>query len=232
MFNKMAVALLALSLSACATRHPRPSAPPATTPPLSRLQSLPPAGSYPVDSQNSELRVLVYRAGPLANLGHNHVMVNHGVTGVVQVGATLGASSFTLQVPVEGFVVDEPQARREEGSDFEGDIEEDAKAGTRLHMLSAVQLNAAEFPTITVRSVNLSGTLDALTADLTIVIAGREASVSAPCSLQGDAHTLTAVGSLALRQTAIGLTPYSLLHGALQVDDGLQLKFRIVVPIN
>jgi hypothetical protein len=80
--------------------------------------------------------------------------------------------------------------------------------------------------------VNLSGTLDALTADLTIGIAGREAGVSAPCSLQGDAHTLTAVGSLALRQTAIGLTPYSLLHGALQVDDGLQLKFRIVVPIN
>jgi hypothetical protein len=35
-----------------------------------------------------------------------------------------------------------------------------------------------------------------------------------------------------LRQTAIGLAPYSLLHGALQVDDGLQLKFRIVVPIN
>jgi YceI-like domain len=232
MFNKVAVALLAFSLSACATRHPRPSAPPATTPPLPRLQSLPPAGSYPVDSQNSELRVLVYRAGPLANLGHNHVMVNHGVTGAVQVGATLDTSSFSLQVPVDAFVVDEPRARREEGSDFEGEIAEDAKAGTRLHMLSAGQLNAAEFPTITVRSVNLSGTPDALTADLTIGIAGREVSVSAPCSLQGDAHTLTAAGSLALRQTDIGLTPYSLLHGALQVDDGLQLKFRIVVPIN
>jgi hypothetical protein len=232
MFNKIAVALLAFSLSACAARHPRPSAPPATTTPSSRLQSLPPPGFYSVDSQNSELRVLVYRAGPLANLGHNHVMVNHGVTGAVQVGATLEASSFTLQVPVEAFVVDDPRARREEGSDFEGDIAEDAKAGTRLHMLGAGQLDAAEFPTITVRSVNLSGTLDALTADLTIGIAGREAGVSAPCSLQGDAHALTAVGSLPLRQTAIGLTPYSLLHGALQVDDGLQLKFRIVVPIN
>jgi len=232
MFNKIAVALLAFSLSACATLHPHRVAPPAATPLLSRLESLPPAGSYQVDSQNSELRVLVYRGGALANLGHNHVMVNHGVTGAVQVGATLDTSSLTLQVPVEDFVIDEPQARREEGSDFEADIAEDAKAGTRLHMLSAGQLNAAEYPTITVRSVNLSGTLDALTADLTIGIAGREASVSAPCSLQGDARTLTAVGSLALPQTALGITPYSLLHGALQVEDVMQLKFRIVVPIN
>jgi hypothetical protein len=232
MFNKIAVALLALSLAACATLHPHRVAPPAATPLLSRLEALPPAGSYQVDSQNSELRVLVYRGGALANLGHNHVMVNHGVTGVVQVGATLDTSSFTLQMAVEGFVIDEPQARREEGSDFEGDIAEDAKAGTRLHMLSAGQLNAAEFPTITVRSVNLSGTLDALTADLTIGIAGREAGVSAACSLQGDAHTLTAEGSLALRQTALGMTPYSLLHGALQVEDVMQLKFRIVVPLN
>jgi hypothetical protein len=50
--------------------------------------------------------------------------------------------------------------------------------------------------------------------------------------LQGDAHTLTAVGSLALRQTALGITPYSLLHGALQVEDVMQLKLRIVVPVS
>jgi hypothetical protein len=231
MFDKIAVMLLALSLSACATLRPRPAAPPVPAPPSSTLQSLPPSGSYPVDSQNSELRVLVYRAGPLANFGHNHVLVNRGVSGVVQVGATLAESSFSLQVPAEGFVVDDPRARREEGSDFEGDIGEDAKAGTGRHMLSAALLDAAEFPTITVRSVNLSGTLDALTADLSIGIAGREAVVSAPCSLQGDSHSVTAVGSLVLRQTALGLTPYSLLHGALQVEDALQLKFRIVVPI-
>src|ERR1700722_2579847 len=151
MFERIAVAVLVLSLSPCAAPRPPPVAP-LPIQPFSSLQALPPAGSYQVDSQNSELRVLVYRGGALANLGHNHVMVNHGVTGVVQVGATLDTSSLTLQVPVEGFVIDEPQARREEGSDFEGDIAEDAKAGTRLHMLSAGQLDAAECPKITVRS--------------------------------------------------------------------------------
>jgi hypothetical protein len=231
MFERIAVAALVLSLSACAAPRPRPVAPPPIQP-FSSLQALPPAGPYQVDSQNSELRVLVYRAGALGNLGHNHVMVNHAVTGVVQVGDSISASSFFLEVPVEGFVVDDADARREEGGDFTSDIPEDAKAGTRRNMLSAALLNAAEFPEIRVAGVALSGTFDALNADLTISVAGHEAGVSAPFSLQGDAHTLTAVGSLALRQTALGITPYSLLHGALQVEDVMQLKFRIVVPIS
>jgi len=158
-------------------------------------------------------------------------MVNHAVTGLVQVGGSISASSFSLNVPVESFLVDDADARREEGGDFPGEIPEDAKSGTRRNMLSAALLNAAEFPTITVTSVTLSGALDALSADLVISVAGHEASVSAPCLLQGDARTLTAVGSMELRQTAIGLTPYSLLRGALQVRDVMQLRFRIVVPI-
>lgn len=230
MFERIAVAVLTLGLFACAAPPPHPSAPPPIQP-SSILESLPPPGSYQIDSQNSELRVLVYRAGPLANLGHNHVLVNHAMTGVVQVGESIAASSFSLEVPVEGFVVDDADARREEGGDFAGDIPEEAKTGTRRNMLSAGLLNAAEFPTLRVSSVTLSGTPDALFADLTIGVAGHEATVSVPCSLQGDTHTLTAVGSTALRQTAIGITPYSLLHGALQVEDVMQLKFRIVVPI-
>jgi len=174
----------------------------------------------------------VYRAGPLANLGHNHVMVNRGVTGLVQVGSSISSSSFSLKVPVESFVVDDAEARREEGSDFPGDIPPDAKSGTRRNLLSAAVLNAAEFPLITVSSVALSGTPDALSAELTVSVAGHETTISAPCTLQGDEHRLTAAGSMELRQTAIGLAPYSLLHGALQVEDAMQLKFSIVVPIS
>jgi hypothetical protein len=221
-----------LILSACGAPRPRPSAPQPAIQPGSSLQSLPPPGAYTIDSQNSELRILVYRGGPLANLGHNHVMVNRAVTGLVQVGGSISASSFSLKVPVESFVVDDAEARREEGSDFPGDIAQDAKSGTRGNMLGAAVLNAAEFPVITVTSVTLSGTPEALSAEFTIRVAGHEARISAPCLLQGDAHRLTATGSLELRQSAIGIAPYSLLHGALQVEDAMQLKFSIVVPIS
>jgi hypothetical protein len=231
MFKRIAAAGLVLSLAACAARHPRPVAPPQVQP-LPSLQTLPAPGEYRIDSGTSELRLLVYRAGPLANLGHNHVMVNRAVTGAVQIGAGVSASSLSLRVRADDFVIDDAQSRQEEGGDFPGDIPEDAKAGTRRNMLSSAVLNAAEFPDITVKSTSLTGTLNELNADLEITAAGHTSRISVPLSLQGDAHHFTAVGLLELRQTTLGLTPYSLLHGALQVQDAMQLKFKITVLTN
>jgi YceI-like domain len=231
MFNRIAAAVLVLSLAACAVRHPRPVAPPAV-PVQPSLQALPAPGEYRIDSSASELRLLVYRAGPLANLGHNHVMVNRAVTGVVQIGAGVSVSSFSLSMRADGFVIDDAQSRQEEGGDFPGDIPEDAKAGTRRNMLSSAVLNAAEFPVITVKSTSLTGSLNELKADLEISAAGRTSRISVPLFLQGDAHHFIAAGSMELRQTALGLSPYSLLHGALQVQDAMQLKFKITVLTN
>jgi YceI-like protein len=230
MFNRIAIAIAVLSLAACAAPRPRPVA--RQLPAQAALQSLPAAGEYRIDSSASELRLLVYRAGPLANLGHNHVMVNRAVTGLMQIGTDVPASSFSLSVRAEGFVIDDAQARQEEGGDFPGEVPEDAKAGTRRNMLSAAVLNAAEFPDITVKSASLSGTLNELNADLEISAAGHTSRISVPLSLQGDAHHLIAAGSMELRQTALGLTPYSLMHGALQVQDAMQLKFQITVLTN
>jgi hypothetical protein len=50
-----------------------------------------------------------------------------------------------------------------------------------------------------------------------------------PLSLQGDARHLVVAGSMQVRQSALGLTPYSLMGGALQVQDAMQLKFKITV---
>ncbi|HEY0800826.1 MAG TPA: YceI family protein [Steroidobacteraceae bacterium] len=231
MSKSLAVAVLALSVAACAAPRPRPTVPPPLAQTAEALQLLPAAGTYKIDSNNSELRILVYRAGPLASFGHNHVIVSHAVVGLVQIGNDISDSSFSLSVPVESFVIDDAQSRLEEGSDFSGDVAEDAKSGTRRNMLGSAMLNAAEFAEIDVKSVALAGTPGAVTADLTLSIAGRESTISAPFSLQGDAHQLTATGSMQLQQTAIGLTPYSLLHGALQVQDAMLLKFKIAVPI-
>lgn len=230
MFNRIAVAVLMLCMAACAARHPRPAAPPPSPPAV--LQSLPAPGEYQIDSNDSELRLLVYRAGPLRNLGHNHVMVNRAVTGHVQIGADVAASSFSLRMRADGFVIDDAQSRQEEGADFTADVPEDAKAGTRRNMLSGAVLDAAEYPEITVKSTALSGGLNQLNADLVISAAGHTSRVSVPLVLQGDAHHFIAAGSVELRQSALGLVPYSLMHGALQVQDAMQLKFKITVPTN
>lgn len=230
MFNKTVIAVLVLSVAACAARRPRPVTAP--LPPRAVLQSLPVPGDYPIDSRGSELRLLVYRAGPLRNLGHNHVLVNRAITGNVHIGAGVSVSSISLSMPADGFVVDDAQSRQEEGADFPGDIPEDAKAGTRRNMLGSAVLNAAEFPDITVKSVSLTGTLNELNADLEIDAAGHTSRLSVPLSLQGDAHHLIAAGSMQLQQTSLGLIPYSLMHGALQVQDAMQLKFKITALTN
>jgi hypothetical protein len=229
MFSKIALAVLVLLLAACAAPRPPHALPRSPARPEANLQSLPAPGQYPIDSQGSELRLLVYRAGPLANLGHNHVMVDRAVTGRVQIGADVASSSFSLHLRADDFEVDDAQARREEGSDFPGEIPEDAKAGTRRNMLGGAVLNAAEYPDIKVQSLSLSGTLQALNADLEISAAGHTERISVPFTLQGDAHHLIAAGSMELRQTSLGLSPYSLLHGALQVQDAMQLKFKFSV---
>ena len=232
MFKRVGIALVVLGLAACGAPRPRPPAPQTPNQPTPSLQALPAPGTYQIDSSKSELRVLVYRAGALARLGHNHVLVNRAVSGSVQIAATLSVSSFSISVPVKSFIVDDSQARSEEGGDFPDGVPEDAKAGTFSNLQSAMVLNAVQYPVITVKSMAITSTQGALSAALTINIAGHESIVQAPFTLDSDAQRLTAAGSLELKQTAIGLTPYSLMLGALQVQDAMRLKFKFVVPIS
>ena len=105
---------------------PQNSGEPASTP------NLPLTGRvYRIDESRSELRILVYRSGPLAHFGHNHVIVNHSVRGAVRLAEAAGESEFTLSIPVAGFVVDDAAARREEGPDFAGEISVDANRALR-----------------------------------------------------------------------------------------------------
>ena len=155
MLKSLSVGALALLLAACGGLKPRHAAPPSPEESIAR-PGLPPGRIYHVDEKQSELRVLVYRAGPLARFGHNHVIVNHAIHGTVSLADAAGESAFRLNVPLAGFVVDDTEARREEGADFDGDIPDDAKSGTLHNMLSAALLNADAFPVVTVNGVAAS----------------------------------------------------------------------------
>ena len=227
----MSIGVLALLLAACGGLKARQAAPPPKPEESISRPGLPPGRVYRIDEDQSELRILVYRAGPLAHFGHNHVIVNHAIRGAVSVAEVPGDSVFWLTVPVAGFVVDDAQARREEGADFAGDIPEDAKSGTLHNMLSAALLNADEYPLIAVRGVvgsEAASGAGALTATVVISVAGYESTVDVPLTLQVDSRRLSAAGSLEMRQSALGLTPFSLMLGALQVQDTMTIKFEFV----
>src|ERR1700744_2703850 len=172
MFRALCALSLALLVAACATT-PAPQRP---TPLPPSLQTMPAQGTYQIDPANSELRVLVYRAGPLANFGHNHVMVNRELTGSVRVGPTLESTSFSLSVPVTHFSVDDTLARVQEGEDFPGEVSDSAKEGTLHNMLAPTLLNAEGYPSIEIRSEQLMETNGQLNAIMALRVAGRDAS--------------------------------------------------------
>ena len=158
-----------------------------------------------------------------------------------------GESEFSLSVPVAGFVVDDAVARHEEGPDFAAEVPDDAKSGTLRNMLSPAVLDADEFPMITIGGVAAApepdgpgsrtpsaGTPGAgpgtqgvvLTVTAAISVAGHESTIEVPLTFESDSRHLSAVGSVELRQSALGLTPYSLMMGALQVQDAMTDQVR------
>jgi len=231
-FNKLSVGALILLLAACGAPRPRQAAPQTAEESAARPGSPPAGRAYRIDENRSELRILVYRAGPLARLGHNHVVVNRSLRGSANLAEASGPCVFRVDVPVAAFVVDDAQARREEGVDFAADVPDEAKSGTLRNMLGASLLDGDEFPMITLNGVALFAADDrpgaALSVSVAISIAGHESTIDVPISFQSDSRQLSATGSLELRQSALGLTPYSLMLGALQVQDAMTIKFDIV----
>ena len=243
MFKRLSIGLLALLLAACGAPRPR-HAPPQNPIEAPSTPNIPgPGRAYRIDESRSELRILVYRAGPLAHLGHNHVIINRSLHGVVDLAET-GESVFSMEVPAAGFVVDDAQARSQEGADFAAAVPDDAKAGTLRNMLSTALLDADEFPTIVVKGaaavpkdahqagVQGGPSSGDVVVAVAISVAGHESTINVPLNLQRDSNHLSARGSLELRQSALGLTPYSLMLGALQVQDAMTIKFDIVADSN
>jgi hypothetical protein len=230
-FKLFAATCLCLSVAACGTPKTRQS--PAMGEGVEPAR--PPAGAaaYSIDSAQSELRLLVYRAGPMARLGHNHVILNRAIGGWVDAAARPESASFSLYVPVADFVVDDERARSEEGQDFSAEVPEEAKSGTRHNMLGTALLDADRFPVITLTSVGIKPTPGAtasgnLVATLTVGVAGHESTLVVPFVVEISSDRISAAGSVVLRQSDLGLTPISVMLGALQVQDEITVKFKFV----
>jgi polyisoprenoid-binding protein YceI len=217
------IAMLSAGCGAPESRHSAPHAPLGSASPQATA-----AAPYRIDPARSELRILVYRAGPMATLGHNHVIANRALGGWVRYAGKVAEASFALTVPDAGFVVDDDAMRREEGADFAEETPQDAKSGTLHNMQSAALLDAAQFPDITVRSVVITGTAGEFTATVAVSVAGHESRLDVPFTVATFPGSVTASGELWVRQSALGLTPFSVMLGALRVRDDIRVKFRLV----
>ena len=225
-----ACALALAGLAAC--QAPPQPVPPVVTPPAPAVMTepgAPPAGAlaYAIDPARSVVTVVVRRAGPLARLGHDHVITSADERGTVWLGAVPADSAFVLSLPVDRFEVDLPAARAAAGPEFSTPVPDEARAGTRQNLLRPAVLDAEAFPEITLRSSGASGDWPQAEVQVAVMLRGMERTQSVQVSIARDATGLVARGALRLQQSDFGITPFSVAGGAIQVADVLEVSFVI-----
>jgi hypothetical protein len=188
------------------------------------------AFEYLVIADESLLTLRVFRAGALARLGHNHVIASRHLQGRLRFGGSVGDASLALTVPVTLLTIDEPALRLQAGAEFAADVPDSARSGTRDNLLGPSLLDGSRFPGIQIESESMTGTVPGrVMATLQIRVRDVQTRLELPVNVeQRDALTLVASGEATLRQSQFGLVPFSVMMGALQVQDEMQLKFRIV----
>jgi polyisoprenoid-binding protein YceI len=218
--------MAALSLlAACQTV----STPGGTTAPRGLVSvPAPDAVHYTVDAAGSEVRFLVYKAGALAAFGHDHTVDARGFKGDLYLAPKFDASSFSLNLPVAGFVVDEPASRQTEGPDFAKQPSPGAVQGTTTNMLGPGTLDATHYPEVLIQCVQIGGSADKVEVTVRITLHGVARDLQLPITLTRAGDDLTASGSFDIKQSEFGITPFSAVGGGLQVADTLKVKFRIL----
>lgn len=173
---------------------------------------------YRIDPAASLVSIEVRRGGSLARLGHDHVVASRDVAGFV----APSDGRADLAVPLASLTVDEPALRAEAGFDTQPSASD--IAGTRANMLGPV-LDAERYPyaLIAIRAAGAaSGSMM-----VAITLHGVTRSFDVPVELEVSRVALVASGRLSLDQTAFGIVPYSLLGGAIAVQDRVELRFGI-----
>jgi hypothetical protein len=238
---RVALMVAACCLAAChgapavgarATRPPEAAAP--AMPASPATPATPAAGErYRIDAQRSVVLILIYRAGRMAALGHNHVIAVRDLSGEIILAAHGSQSSWQLDFPVAALSVDEPQLRAEQGTDFQSAVDQVAIAGTREHMLGPALLDAEHFPTIHLQSLQpgndaAGGDGAELVMTTRILVRDHSAELQLPVSLQHAGDELIASGEFDLTHAQLGLTPYSVALGALRVAERMHVRFRLL----
>lgn len=179
---------------------------------------------YRVDPQRSRIFIRTGRDGPMKAAGHDHVIASADVDGLVLVSNDPGESRADLRLPLQQLVVDDP-AYREKFS-LEPELPESAIDGTTRNMQDKVlESNLFPWATASVRLLSMQETQAEL--DVTVTVHGTSLDYTVPADIDFDAGTLSVSGSMTVRHSDFGLTPFSAAGGLLRVAEDIEIVFEI-----
>lgn len=222
-------AVLALLIASCATQ--RPETAPQPTPVAMAAPENFPRGDYEqaaaqgkpvyrVDAARSLVAITVRRGGSLARLGHDHVVASHAAQGYIAPEQGRADLYFSL----DELSVDEPALRTEAGLDTQpspSDI-----AGTRANMLDKV-LETRQFPFALIRVSGVQKTPTGTLLTVAITLHGITRRFELPAQIKTGPDQMSITGLLGFKQSDFGIVPFSILGGAIRVQDHVNLRFLI-----
>jgi hypothetical protein len=175
---------------------------------------------FRVDPARSLVTIEVRRGGSLARFGHDHVVASHDVAGSL----APGEGRADLWVPLDALVVDEPALRAAAGLRTQPSPED--IAGTRRNMLGRV-LETDRFPYALVSLTEVGVAGGAKQLRVAITLHGTTRSFETEARFDETADEASATGTIAIDQSQFGIVPFSVLGGAIAVQDRLDIAFRI-----
>jgi polyisoprenoid-binding protein YceI len=174
---------------------------------------------YRIDKASSIVVLEVRRGGPLARLGHDHVVASHDVAGYIEPDA----KRADLYVPLSSLTVDEPELRAE--AHFDTQPSDDDIAGTLRNMRVRV-LDVARYPFARMSVRDAGGGF----VDAEITLHGVTRSMHVAVRVADSRASVDAIGEFVVRQSDFGMVPLAILGGGLRVEDDVHVHFTLHAP--
>jgi hypothetical protein len=183
---------------------------------------------YVIDGAESDLHWLVYKAGTLSRLGHNHTIGVGDLTGTVTVNERdRSASQFELQFMVANLVVDDPMLRSTLGADFSSVPTADDIAGTRKNMLTDKVLDGEKYPAIRVVGMGPALHDGKQVLNVKVEMLGRSIDLEVPAEVTIADDVVRAKGEFELNHADLGMKPFTVMLGALAVGEKLSFTYDV-----
>lgn len=183
--------------------------------------------AFAIDSGHTEIVAITAPEGLLAAASHGHVLEAKQPVGTVQMNP---AEPESLQVSVEVnpnfFINDDPAAVKRHG--VKNDLSNTDREKVARNARSPQQLDASKFSRITFRSTRATKRPDgSLLLTGTLSIKGVPVEIQAPITYTVTPERFTGETEFAIKQTAFGITPFSIGLGTVKNADQVLIRVKL-----
>ena len=185
--------------------------------------------NWRVNTDASVMRLMVFRAsGGLSKLGHDHVVALPPAEGRLKRAENLEKAKARLRFNLADIELDSDVDRAWSGY-FPKDksISDKDKAGTLKNLSGPKLLDAENYPDINVDISKLKPFGDKHLANVTFHVKDKSIEKKLVFSLDHAANLITVRGDFVLAHADLGLKPFSVLGGAIKVDDPIAVHFSL-----